>query len=337
MPAPRTPRARNEPARFRSSTIRSGSSGGSLLGWIITTAASSSTPVTRKPTVVEEPQPWVWAWARPYTSANRPPVAVSVPGTSIRGLTAFDLDCSSANAPSAAGTAKPRFTNIVQRHDSDWVSTPPSNRPSAPAPPPIAPQTANALPRSPGSVNVVVSSDNAAGASSAANTPCSARAAKSTSKLCAAPPIADATANPIAPPTNVRLRPNRSPSRPPSSNTLPKASAYAVMIHWRLSLEKCSAFCAEGSAMFTTVASSTTISCAIPRTARIHQRRRWSPSLPTTGAARSDVIVCAGMKTPWSFPPLEPVRAAREYETCILLDETYMYHPVSRVSRQKYL
>src|ERR1700736_3660941 len=229
MPAPRTPRARNEPPRLRSSTIGSGSNGCSLRAWIATNTASSSTPVTSQPTVVEEPQPWVWASARPYTSANRPPVAVNVPGTSIRGLTAFDLDCSSANAPSAAGTAKPRFTNIVQRHDSDWVSTPPSSRPIAPPPPPIAPHTANALPRSSGSVNVVVRSDSAAGANSAANTPCSARAATSTLKLCAAPPTAEATANAIAPPTYVRLRPNGSPIPLLSSNRLPNASAYAVM------------------------------------------------------------------------------------------------------------
>ena len=72
---------------------------------------------------------------------------------------------------------------------------------------------------------------------------------------------------------NVHLRPKRSEILPPSSSRLPKASEYAVTIHWRLSLEKCSAFCAEGRAMFTIVASSTTISCAIPRIARIAQRR----------------------------------------------------------------
>ena len=41
-------------------------------------------------------------------------------------------------------------------------------------------------------MNVVVSSDSAAGASSAPNTPCSARAATSTPKLSAAPPSAEA-------------------------------------------------------------------------------------------------------------------------------------------------
>jgi Cytidylate kinase-like family len=44
-------------------------------------------------------------------------------------------------------------------------------------------------------------------------------------KLCAAPPIAEATAKPSRPPMNVHLRPNRSPSRPPNSSRLPNASA----------------------------------------------------------------------------------------------------------------
>ena len=41
----------------------------------------------------------------------------------------------------------------------------------------------------------------------------------------------------------------------------------------RLASENASAFCADGSAMFTIVASSTTMSCAIPMTARMSQRR----------------------------------------------------------------
>ena len=61
--------------------------------------------------------------------------------------------------------------------------------------------------------------------------------------------------------------------RPPRSRSEPKASAYAVMIHWRLSLENESAFWAEGSAMLTIVASSTTMSWAMPSTPSTSQRR----------------------------------------------------------------
>ena len=102
---------------------------------------------------------------------------------------------------------------------------PPSSRPIAAPPPAIAPKMPNALARSGGSVKVVVSSDSAAGASSAPKTPCSARAATSSSKLWAAPPSAEATAKPSRPAMKVRLRPKRSPMRPPSSSRLPKASA----------------------------------------------------------------------------------------------------------------
>ena len=104
--------------------------------------------------------------------------------------------------------------------------------------------------------------------------------------LCAAPPRADAAPNPIVLATNSRLRPNRSPIRPPASSRLPNASAYAVTTHSRPLSEKCSAFCAEGSAMLTTVMSSTIISCAIPRIAKIHQRRAPTASPPSRPRSR---------------------------------------------------
>ena len=66
----------------------------------------------------------------------------------------------------------------------------------APPMPAMPAKMPNALLRSSGSVNVVVSSDSAAGASIAANAPCTARAPTSTPKLCAAPPTADAPAKP---------------------------------------------------------------------------------------------------------------------------------------------
>src|SRR6266567_2939370 len=57
----------------------------------------------------------------------------------------------------------------------------------------------NALLRSFGAVNVVVSSDSAAGTSSAANAPWQARAVISMAKLTDAPPMADTPANPARP------------------------------------------------------------------------------------------------------------------------------------------
>jgi hypothetical protein len=144
--------------------------------------------------------------------------------------------------------------------------------PMAPPEPAIAPKTPNALERSRGSVNVVVSSDSADGASIAPNTPCRARAPTSPMKLPAAPPRAEAAPKPMSPMTKVLRRPSRSARRPPSRSRLPKASVYEVMTHCRPSLEKPRSRCAEGRAMFTIVASSTTISCASPITARASQR-----------------------------------------------------------------
>ena len=79
----------------------------------------------------------------------------------------------------------------------------------------------NALARSLGSVNVVVSSASAEGTSSAANAPWQARAVISMAKLTDAPPMAETTANPARPTRKVVLRPSRSASLPPSSSRLP--------------------------------------------------------------------------------------------------------------------
>ncbi len=206
---------------------------------------------------------------------KKPSVAANVPGQSIRGRAGCGWLTSSRAPPTIAAAAKKRFTYRHQRQDSHSVSTPPSSRPAAAPEPAIAPKTPNALPRSSGRVNVVASSDSAEGASSAPKTPCSARAPTSTPNDPAMPPIAEATAKPARPTMKVHLRPNRSPRRPPNSSRLPKASAYAVMIHWRESLEKPSSCWADGSAMFTIVASSTTMSWAMPMTARISQRFSW--------------------------------------------------------------
>ena len=72
---------------------------------------------------------------------------------------------------------------------------------------------------------------------------------------------------------NTHLRLNMSPSRPPTSSRLPNDSAYAVTTHCRSPLEKPSACWADGSAMFTIVPSSTSISWATAATTRTSQRR----------------------------------------------------------------
>ncbi len=111
----------------------------------------------------------------------------------------------------------------VQRQDRYSVSAPPSSRPTAPPAAAIAPYTPNALPRSFGSLNVVVSRDSADGTRIAPNAPWQARAVISMVKLTEAPPIADTPAKPSSPIMNVTFRPSRSDSLPPSRSRLPNA------------------------------------------------------------------------------------------------------------------
>ena len=147
------------------------------------------------------------------------------PGMSILGRSGSPWLTSSRKAARAAGTAITMFTNRHQRHDSAWVRAPPSSRPTEAPPPAIAPKMPNALGRSGELAKVTVSSDNADGASSAPNIPWNARAATSIANDWARPPTTEASEKPISPAMNVHLRPNRSPSLPPSSSRLPNASA----------------------------------------------------------------------------------------------------------------
>src|SRR3954468_865872 len=79
----------------------------------------------------------------------------------------------------------------------------------------MALNTPNAFARSRPSGKVTATRESAAGASSAANKPCSARAPSSMPVFTAAPPRAEATAKPIRPVRKTRLRPHMSPKRPP--------------------------------------------------------------------------------------------------------------------------
>ena len=145
-------------------------------------------------------------------------------------------------------------------------------------------------------MNVVVSSDSADGTSSAANAPWQARAVISMAKLTEAPPMADTPAKPARPARNVTFRPSRSASQPPASSKLPNASVYAVTTHCRSTVVKPSARCADGSAIFITVRSSTTISCARPTTPRMSQRRSPARATETAPDITSTTSFSAGTR-----------------------------------------
>ena len=117
------------------------------------------------------------------------------------------------------------FTKKHQRQVTCSVRNPPSRTPTAAPTPVMEPKMANAVPRSFPPGKATVSKASAAGASSAANTPCSARAPISSQGCSAMPPIRDAPAKPAAATMKVRLRPQKSAMRPPSNRKAPKTSA----------------------------------------------------------------------------------------------------------------
>ncbi len=241
---------------------------------------------------------------------NSAALTTTVPGMSILGRSVSAGLASNSSAPASATPAKMTFTYITQRHDAHSVSMPPSRSPTAAPAPDNALKMPKAFGLSAGSVKVTLSSESAAGASSAANSPWATRAATSISKLPAAPPTTDAAAKPIRPVMKVVRRPNRSPSRPPSSSRLPNAKAYPVMTHCRLPSLKPRSCCASGSAMFTTVASSVTMSCATPSTTSTHQRtacepRRPESVFPEAGASRSKVVLTFPLSR-WSWADHRP-------------------------------
>jgi hypothetical protein len=147
------------------------------------------------------------ASVKPYTSRARPPVAITAPGTSKWRLPSARLSFSSGMAAAATTSAMGVLTRRVQRQERYSVRTPPAMSPIAAPVPEMAAYTANAFARSRASVKVVVISDRTAGASSAANSPCTARAPKNQPEDCASPASAEAPAKPNRPIRKVRFRP----------------------------------------------------------------------------------------------------------------------------------
>ena len=128
--------------------------------------------------------------------------------------------------------------------------------------------------RSRPSANVVIRSESAAGASSAPPSPCNARKPTSEPDDQAKPLSRELAAKRASPATNMRRRPSRSASRPPSSSAPPKKMAYAVITHCSPVSEKPRSDWIEGSATFTMATSRITMNCAVTMRAKALQRRR---------------------------------------------------------------
>ena len=114
------------------------------------------------------------------------------------------------------------LTKKTHGHEISCVIAPPRISPTALPPIAIAAQTPSALARSAPSSNVVVMIASAAGEMNAAPSPWSAREPISIPELVERPSSSDAAVNTTRPNRKKRLRPSRSPTRPPSSRKPPK-------------------------------------------------------------------------------------------------------------------
>ena len=188
--------------------------------------------------------------------------STSTPRVATRDSGTKRSDSSTAAIPTGTLTKK------IHSHDRYSVRTPPSSSPTAAPPTAMAAQTLSAFVRSAPSLKVVVTIDSAAGDTMAAPRPCSARATMRNSEEVAKPARNDAPVKRITPAMNRRLRPTKSAARPPSSRKPPKARVYAFTTHCSELAEKSRSSWIEGSATFTTVASSTTMNWAMHTSTR---------------------------------------------------------------------
>ena len=163
------------------------------------------------------------------------------------------------------------LTKKIHGHESVSTRSPPSTRPTAPPPTAIAAQTPSAFVRSAPSLNVVVTMDNAAGETSAAPSPWSPRERISIVSPVARAQSRDALVKSTSPARNTRLRPIRSPARPPSNRKPPNSSAYALTTHCRPDSDISRSAWIDGSATLTIVASRMTMNCARQTSTRTSQ------------------------------------------------------------------
>jgi len=123
---------------------------------------------------------------------------------------------------------------------------------------------------------LVVISDKAAGATSAAPAPCTILDATSSTGSSASPPASEAREKTRRPTMKMRRRPSMSAARPPRISSPLKAIAYPVTTHCTTAVDTPKSRSIDGNAIFTIVKSSTTINDAT----RISARRRPDRGAP---------------------------------------------------------
>ncbi|MYY08664.1 hypothetical protein GT204_07045 [Streptomyces sp. SID4919] len=161
-----------------------------------------------------------------YTSSTSAEVTVNAPaGSKERTRASFRLSISITGARTSATAATGTLIQKTHCQPSVSVMRPPSSSPAVAPSPPIPPQMPSALFRSAPSVKVFITMDRAAGAMVAADTPCRARAATSTSADGANPHPSEASTRSDIPARKTLRRPSRSAARPHNSSRPTKASA----------------------------------------------------------------------------------------------------------------
>ncbi len=195
--------------------------------WRCSTAAKPASPTTATASSDSsraEPQCQALPSTRASTSAARPIVRLSTPGTSTRCAAVSSRDSRTANsATSTAPTATGRLRKKIDCQLTLCTSRPPSTGPMASAIAETPAQVPIALPRSAGG-KALVMIERVAGIISAEPTPCTARQATSQVSLGEKPIAALEHANTITPAMKILRRPNRSPRRPPVTSSTAKDS-----------------------------------------------------------------------------------------------------------------
>ncbi len=133
---------------------------------------------------------------------------------------------SAMNGIAIARVTTPSGTLIrkIQPQCKCWLMRPPIAGPSARPSAPIAPEMPIAVVRSRASVNVATMIASAEGMTSAAPSPCAARAAISTPALPARPAAREESVKMTRPARNIRRLPKTSATRPPTSSSPPSTS-----------------------------------------------------------------------------------------------------------------
>ncbi|MDQ1071012.1 hypothetical protein QFZ32_006452 [Streptomyces canus] len=197
---------------FADATARTLSSPRGISGAAVRDSTRRKPPTSARPAasgsrVAAAVHPSASVCEMPYANTASPPVTSTAPGRSRRRPSPLRLSVSHSSEPSR--TSEPTGTLISSTQRQDRVSTrsPPTNPPAAPPPAPTAVQVAMARARAAPSGTADVTMVSVAGASTAAPSPCTARAISSWASPWASPPASEAAVNRPRPTRNIRLRP----------------------------------------------------------------------------------------------------------------------------------